>query len=187
MTRGQRIFAGIAVGLFVLLAGALYLMGQPLMCECGDVKLWEGVVESAGTSQHITDWYTFSHVIHGLLFYLGLWFFYPRMSIGKRFLIALALEVGWEIFENTPWLIEHYREQALARGYTGDSIINSVFDTLAMCLGFLFAWRMPVAASVALVIVFEAFVGYSIRDNLALNIVNLIYPSQMIANWQSGG
>ena len=187
MTSRSWAVVGIAAALFALLAGSLFFMGQPTICECGYVKVWEGVVESSGTSQHLADWDTFSHVIHGLLFYLGLWLLFPRMSIAKRFLIALAVEVGWEVFENTPWLIEHYREQALARGYTGDSIVNSISDTLAMCLGFFLAWRRPVAASVTLAIAFEAFVGYSVRDNLTLNIVNLVYPFEFIAEWQTRG
>src|SRR3989344_7898267 len=128
----------------------LYLMGQPTICTCGYVKVWEGAVLSSGNSQHLIDWYTFSHIIHGFLFYLGLWFFFPRLSMPKRFLLALTLEVGWEMFENTPMVIEHYRQQALAQGYIGDSIINSISDTIAMVIGFLIAWKWPVWSVVAL-------------------------------------
>lgn len=165
----------------------LFLLGQPAICECGIVKVWEGVVLSSGNSQHLTDWYTFSHVIHGFLFYLGLWYFFPRISVAKRFLIAVALEVGWELFENTPLIIEHYREQALAQGYTGDSIINSLFDTFAMMLGFFLAVRWPVWVIVSLGVVMEIFVGYSIRDNLTLNTIGLLHQFEFIHEWQRGG
>src|SRR3989338_3453057 len=130
-----------AVLLLALQAGALYLMGQPPFCECGSISLWSGVVLSAENSQQISDWYTFSHIIHGLLFYLGLWFFFPRMPMLWRFALAVGIEVSWEIFENTPMVIEHYRQQALAQGYIGDSILNSISDTIAMILGFLLAAR----------------------------------------------
>src|SRR3989338_431230 len=106
--------AASIVGVFAVQALVLYAFGQPWICECGYVKLWEGVVASAGNSQHLSDWYTFSHIIHGFLFYLGLWYFFPRMSLLQRLVIATGIEAGWEIFENTPMVIQHYREQALA-------------------------------------------------------------------------
>lgn len=167
-------------------AVALFLMGQPLICECGYVKVWEGVVLGSGNSQHLSDWYTPSHVIHGLLFYAILWFFLPSFSIGARIALAVGAEVAWELFENTPFIIERYREQALAQGYIGDSVINSVSDTLAMVAGFLFAWRAPIAVSLFLVLALEVFVGYSIRDNLTLNIIQLIQPIEAISHWQAG-
>ena len=165
----------------------LYLLGQPLICECGYIKQWEGVVVSIGNSQQLTDWYTFSHVIHGFLFYLGLWYFFPRMSVLQRLVIVTGIEAGWEIFENTPMVIEHYRQQALAAGYVGDSIINSVLDTIAMIVGFLFATRAPVAATIATGIGLELWVGYSIRDGLTLNVLNFIHQFQFIKDWQSRG
>ena len=175
-----------AIALIGLQALALFLLDQPLICECGYIKAWEGVVLSSGNSQHLTDWYTFSHIIHGFLFYLGLWFFFPHMPLGMRFLLALSVEVGWEIVENTSMVIEHYREQALAQGYIGDSILNSVADTLAMAGGFLLAWQLPVAAIVALALGMELFVGYSIRDNLILNIVGFFHQFEFVSEWQTG-
>ena len=168
-------------------AVVLYLLGQPPIAESGYVKLWEGMVLSVGNSQHLTDWYTFSHVIHGLLFYLALWYFFPRMPIAYRLLFALSIEVAWEIVENTPWLIEHYRQQALAQGYVGDSIINSISDTLAAALGFLLAWRLPIIVIVALGVGMELFVGLSIRDNLFFNVLGLFHQFEFISQWQSGG
>lgn len=173
-------------GLIALQALVLFLVSQPAICECGYVKLWEGVVLSAGNSQHLADWYSFSHVIHGFLFYWILTLVAPRLSIGTRLLLALGAEIAWEVIENTPMVIQHYREQALAQGYTGDSIINSVSDTLMMAAGFFLALRLPVWLVVLIGIGFELFVGLAIRDNLTLNVLNLIYIFPPIAAWQSG-
>lgn len=180
-------FIAIAASAILVQVGVLHLLGQPPICACGYVKLWEGEVLSSGTSQHLTDWYSFTHVIHGVMFYLFTWFAFPRMSAPRRFLIALWLEVGWEIVENTPYVIQVYRQQALAQGYVGDSILNSVSDVLMMSLGFLLSWRLPVLATIALAVGLESFVGYSIRDNLTLNLVNFIHEFDFIKRWQSGG
>src|SRR3989344_9577617 len=175
-----RIITLVSLLLLALQAGALALFGQPGICECGYVKFWEGVVLGSGNSQHLTDWYTFSHIFHGFLFYLALWFVFPKMSMTHRFLVALAVEVGWEVLENTPWLIEHYREQALAQGYVGDSILNSISDTLAMAVGFLLAWRVPIIVVVVLGIGLELFVGLSIRDNLTLNVLGFFHQFEVV-------
>lgn len=185
--KNLKFFLVAALGLILFQAGVLFLLHQPFICACGYVKLWEGVVLSSGNSQHLTDWYTFSHIIHGFLFYLLFWTIFPKMSVGKRLLIALGLEIGWEIIENTPMVIQRYREQALAQGYTGDSIINSVSDTLAMVVGFFMAKKWPVWSVIIIGVALELFTGYMIRDNLTLNIVNLLYSFPAIQAWQSGG
>lgn len=182
MTRGL----SIAVALIAVQAAVLYMFGQPPICACGYVEFWHGVVLSAGNSQHLTDWYTFSHVIHGFLFYLLLRYLFPNMSLGVRLALAVGIEAAWEIAENTPMVIQHYREQALAQGYTGDSIINSVWDTLAMVVGFFMASRFRVWTIVALALFLELFTAYMIRDNLTLNVLNLLYASPDIAAWQAG-
>jgi Protein of unknown function (DUF2585) len=174
-------------GIIAIQAITLYLFGQPPICTCGYVKVWEGGVFSSGNSQHLFDWYTFSHIIHGFLLYALLWVIFPHMSVWQRLVIATGIEVAWEITENTPMVIQHYRKQALAQGYSGDSIINSVMDTLSMVVGFLFAWRAPLYASVSIGVFLELWVGYSIRDNFTLNVINLIYQFDFIKNWQSGG
>ncbi|HRI88177.1 MAG TPA: DUF2585 family protein [Candidatus Hydrogenedentes bacterium] len=175
----------LAIGLVVAQITVLFILGQPPICACGYVKLWEGVVKSSGNSQHLSDWYTFSHIIHGFAFYLLLRLIFPRAPVALRLAGAVGIEVGWEILENTPMVINHYRKQALAQGYTGDSIINSVFDTIWMVLGFVAAWRIPVWGSIASVALMEVFVAFCIRDNLMLNIINLVYPFEFIAKWQS--
>jgi len=181
--RGYIICAVCLVGVQALV---LYAFGQPAICTCGYVKLWEGVVLGSGNSQHITDWYSFSHIIHGFLFYLLLWWLFPRMSVWKRLLFSIGLEATWEIIENTPAVIQHYRAQALAQGYTGDSIINSVSDTLVMAGGFIMAWRLPIWLVIVIALFLEIFVAYMIRDNLTLNILNLIHIFPAIATWQAG-
>ena len=176
--------------LVLLILGAqafvLYLFGQPLISASGHIMLWAGDVLSAENSQQLSDWYTFSHIIHGFIFYGALSFFFPRLSVFQRLAIAVSIEVAWEVIENTPMVIQHYREQALAQGYTGDSVINSLSDTFSMIVGFLFAWKAPVWATVSAALGMEIFVGYEIRDNLTLNVINLIYQFDFIAKWQAG-
>ncbi|MSR78943.1 MAG: DUF2585 family protein [Candidatus Taylorbacteria bacterium] len=176
----------IGVGLVMIQALVLYFLGQPFISASGQIKLWVSAVLSPEMSQQLFDWYTFSHIIHGFIFYGVLRLLFPRMSFGTRLLIAMGIEIGWEIAENTPWVINAYREQALAQGYAGDSILNSVLDTVSMMLGFFFARRAPVWITVALAIIFEVFVGVMIRDNLTLNVLNFIYQFDFIHDWQSG-
>jgi hypothetical protein len=187
--RSPRTLSIVAAGIAVIVAGgvALYAMGHPLICTCGYVSLWHGVTYSSENSQHLTDWYTPSHVIHGLIFYWFLWLVARRLDIGTRALLALVIEVGWEVIENTPWIINRYREVTISLDYFGDSVINSTVDSLAMLVGFLLAWRLPVWASIAIVVALEAVVGYFVRDNLTLNVIMLIWPLDAIRAWQGGG
>ena len=176
------------LAILIAFAAAIILlwMGRPPFCTCGDIKLWVGEVHGPDNSQHLADWYTPSHVIHGFLFYLLGWLFLRRNPPGDRLLAAIIIEAAWEILENSQWVIDRYRETTMALGYNGDSVINSLADILWMILGFGIARRLPVWATVAVALAFEITTLLIIRDNLALNVLMLLAPIESVANWQSG-
>ncbi len=177
----------LAVGIVMLVAVALLTMGRAPICECGTIKLWHGAVVSSENSQHIADWYTPSHILHGLVFYGFLWLILRRASLGSRLVIATAIEGAWEIAENTDAVIERYREATIALDYYGDSVVNSVADIAWMWVGFALARVLPVWASVALFICAELVVGSLIRDGLTLNVIMLLAPQDWIKEWQMAG
>ena len=177
----------VTAGLVVAAGLVLVAMGRSPICPCGTVKLWHGIPSGPESSQHLTDWYSPSHVLHGLVFYLALRYLAPRLSLGWRLAAATAVEVAWEIVENTDWIIQRYRDATISLDYQGDSVINSLVDIAMMFVGFLIAARAPVWVSVALFVAAEVIVAYFIRDGLILNIVMLLWPLEAIRAWQAGG
>jgi hypothetical protein len=180
--------ATLAALILVAVAAAILLaMGRPLICTCGTVALWEPSALSPRTSQMLADWYSPSHLVHGFLFYAALWLAARRWPVERRFLVALLVEAAWEVIENTPMVIDRYREATTAIGYTGDSVINSLSDIAMMALGFVAARRLPLWASVVVVLVLELVPLFVIRDNLTLNVWMLLAPNDAIRAWQGGG
>ena len=182
----RRNYAIFAVAIVATAAAAELAMGRHPICTCGAVDLWVGARDSPKTSQMLADWYSLSHIVHGLLFYGALWLLARRWPVERRFIAALLVEAAWEVAENTPMVIDRYRATTAALGYSGDSIVNSVSDMLMVTAGFVAARRLPVWGSVALLVVLELVPLLVIRDNLALNILNLIAPNAAIAAWQAG-
>ncbi|KPF42948.1 DUF2585 domain-containing protein [Rhizobium sp. AAP43] len=163
-----------------------YLMGRIWICECGYVKLFEAGVNTPGNSQHLFDWYTPSHIIHGFLFYGLGWLIMRRKPVAARLALSALIEAAWELLENSPIIINRYRSATMAVGYTGDSILNSGMDMVSMIAGFLFAARAPVWLTVTIALVFEVLTAFVIRDNLTLNVLMLVWPVEAVKIWQGG-
>jgi hypothetical protein len=183
-SRRRAAFAALAT--MIIAAAALLAFGRNPICTCGTVDLWVGARDSPKTSQMLADWYSFSHIVHGFLFYAALWLVARRWPVEWRFVAALIVEAAWEVIENTPMIIDHYRSTTAALGYSGDSIINSLMDIAMMALGFAVARKLPAWASVAVIVVLELVPLLIIRDNLTLNVLTFLAPNSMVQAWQAG-
>jgi hypothetical protein len=176
--------AAAIVAAMLLQALVMHAMGHPIICACGHLALWNGDPAGPESSQQITDWYSWTHLEHGLLYYALLRWLFPEAPFPLRLAMAVGLEAGWEILENSPPIIERYRQTALAAGYFGDSIVNSLSDTIMAMAGMLLAWRLPVRLSIGLVLALELWLAIAIRDNLTLNVVELVWPNPALSHWQ---
>ena len=177
----------LAAAIIAVTGVILLSMGRTPWCTCGYIKLWHGIVHSSETSQHVADWYSVTHIVHGFLFYAGLWLVGRGWPMSLRLLVAVGLESGWEIIENSDFIIDRYRAATISLDYYGDSVVNSIGDILFMVLGFFAASKLPVWVSAGVVVALEAGLGYLIRDNLMLNVLMLAYPVEAIKHWQAGG
>jgi len=181
------IYVAIVVGMFLIQSIALKLMGQPCLPPSGLV-FWYGDTEGPGNSQHIADWYTFTHILHGFLFYFityGLRLWIPEVTVNYGYLIALATASTWEIVENTPCVINRYRQTAVAAGYNGDSVINSFCDSIACTLGFWISHFSPWWIILILAIAEEVLLAIIIRDNLIINMIQIVFSFKCISDWQA--
>ena len=177
-----------ATGLMMVALMVLYTIGQPLWCEVGDIDPWSANVNSSHNSQHLADPYTLTHLLHGITLYWILWWLLGAgASAGTRFVIAMGVEVGWEIFENTDFIIERYRTATISLDYFGDSVINSGGDIAACALGYFAAMLLPGWLSVATFVTVEAVLLLWIHDSLLMNILMLVAPFEAITSWQAGG
>lgn len=179
------IFAALLI--IAIQVGVLHWLGNSWICPCGSIKFWEGAVKTSENSQHLFDWYSFSHLIYGFILYFSLWLVNKKLRwpISVLFLIALAASVGWELFENTKFVVSHYQTQPLSPGYYGDSILNSLLDSACVIAGFLLAFALPVWAVILIAIGLEIAMVANIHDSVILNIVMFIYPSKELLNWQA--
>jgi hypothetical protein len=173
----------------ILLAVAIieFYMGRLPLGPDGKFGWWDGNVWGSENSQRLTDAYSLSHIIHGIIFYFGLWLVARRLPAQYRLVLALIIEAGWEILENSPLIINRYRETTISLGYMGDSILNSTSDIVMMALGFIIARYSRLTTTLALVIILELGCLWWIRDNLTLNIIMLVHPIESIKHWQELG
>ncbi|NQW04209.1 MAG: DUF2585 family protein [Acidobacteria bacterium] len=186
LTLSRNVIVAI-VGVLAVTAAIEAWMGRLPLGPDGRFGWLEADIWSSSQSQRVLDPYSFTHVLHGFLFYGLLWLVARKAPVSTRLFAAVALEAAWEILENSPIVIDRYRAVTIAQGYIGDSILNSVSDIFMAAFGFLLAWRLRVGVIVTLFIVSELLMLALIRDNLTLNILMLIAPQESVRAWQMAG
>ena len=175
----------VAIGLVLLLVVvSLRAEGRMFLCTCGHFALWTSDTCSSNTSQQLLDPYSFTHVLHGFLFFWLIALLFRRLTVSWQVWLALLLEGAWEIFENTQFVIDKYRTETAALGYTGDTIVNSFGDLLCALAGFLIARKLGLRWSLIVFVLVELFLIVWIRDSLLLQILMLVRPVEAIKLWQ---
>ena len=154
------------------------------MCACGSIQVWSGQVCSANNSQHFLDPFSFTHVLHGFMFFWLIAWLLGRLSANWQLALAVAIEAGWEVFENTNFIIDRYRSTTAALGYNGDTVVNSFGDILCCLVGFIIARRLGLRRSLIVFVVLEVVLIFWIRDSLALEILTLVIPTDAVRAWQ---
>jgi Protein of unknown function (DUF2585) len=172
--------------IFGLAVACLRFEGQPWWCRCGRPFLWSGNIQSEHNSQHLVDPYSFTHVLHGLIFYALLRPLSGKLGQKTRLVVALLVEVAWEVAENSDAVIDRYRRATISLGYSGDSVVNSLGDIASCWLGFYLASRLPARWSVALFLAVEVTLLAIYRDCLTLNVLMLVHPIESVKSWQTG-
>lgn len=176
-----------ALGVGLVAAAVLWVMGRVWWCTAGDWGPVSFDTWSRHNSQHLLDAYSFTHFQHGLVFFLLLALPGRERFVGQRWLLALGIEGAWEILENTPMVIDRYRETTVSLDYYGDSIANSLSDLACCATGYLFASRVPWWAVALVFVVIELALVATLRDSLLLNVLMLVWPIQAVATWQAAG
>ena len=178
----------VATGLVLLLVvGLLRAEGRMFLCDCRHFAVWTSDTCSSQTSQQLFDPYSFTHVLHGFLFFWLMALLFRRMNPRWQVWLAVLLEGAWEVFENTPFVIEKYRTETAALGYQGDTIVNSLGDLTCALAGFLLARKLGVRWSLICFFFVEVVLTLWIHDSLLLQLLMLIRPVQAIKLWQVCG
>ena len=184
-TRRQRLLA-----LFVMLlvaplsALALWALGRLTACACGEFRIWVGDTCSSENSQQLFDPYSLTHILHGFLLFWIISLLFKNLSPAWQLTLATILEAVWEVVENTNFVINRYREQTAALGYTGDTVVNSLGDLFCAFGGVLIARKLGLFRSLILFLLLEVVLLLWIRDSLLLQILMLIYPVNALKVWQ---
>ena len=165
-------------------AVTLWAWGQPLLSASGEVQLWVGSIWSSETSQQVADWYTLSHIIHGMLIALAGKALARRTGFAPVYLLAIVTGVGWEIVEHTDWVLDRFRAVTLYQGYLGDTVLNATMDYVFMMGGFYFASWARSRVTAGLIVAMELLSGLVARDNLTLTTINTLAPNAAIQAWQ---
>lgn len=188
MSKNHIIILVIALVILAVQGAVLYWLGNPFMCPCGNIQIWDGAVRGVQDSQHIFDWYSFSHVVYGIVLYFFLWLArkkFPRVTIATAFIIVVMISAGWEVFENTQFAVRHFQANTISYEYRGDSVVNSLMDTVTLAAGFWAAFFLPVWLIVIIAIALEVLMAIYIRDNSVLGMIMFARPMPALFHWQA--